>query len=407
MYRYRAIREIEKYGCYLLFMVPLFPYMYLNGYPINLYLFFFLSWALFIYNLDNIKIRKTTLISLSSLCIFLILITWRHLNLDIVDEYEILKSVLILVTNVILITWIAYRRNRRYDNKLIDFHYGLLMLSSVIIWIQFIGSLWGANLVFPWQKIELGISDIWRNRPAGIFGEPAHMGEYALFALAYSKEELYKKKKGLNFLIFSLLMTFSVASWVSAILIFIKIKVLEGFNKRALINIILSLLVIIFFIILLKDFEQFERINLFLKKEGDPSTFERIIAGDVVYGNLNLTEKLLGIGPGDIGIITFRYYNDIRYYNLIINREIRSGLFTELISYGLLFVIFYKLLFLLNLIGLKYLLLILLIQIGSGVTINNPFLGVYIAFVLIFTGLPKIGLSKNCEKNINQKLVEY
>lgn len=333
-----------------------------------------------------------------------IILAFRYYYKSIISPLELLKSAILMITNFALIL-ILYERACLPASYYLRLHTTILTISSLLVIIQLCGSFGGLNLVLPWQTANLQSSDIWRARPPGIFGEPAHMGEYAFFCLLYPRGFFYKIRNRLYLLILSLLMTFSIFCYIAALLIFLRLVMLTiiNYNKTNILRLIFVLLMSLVILFGVSNVFQFERIA-HVGGAQDQSTSERIYFGYLVFKNANFGDKLFGLGPGDIPQITQHLYNDAYQYQLIISRGFQSGLFIEMLSYGLIFFITYKLITL-HFFGLKGFILLNLIQIGSGITINNPVLGVYALFIISFCRYDK--MTSTNKSNKFTKKIDY
>ena len=313
--------------------------------------------------------------------IYFIVFSFDSINKSIGGAATLFKFCIDIILFGIVPYVISINIFRRYKNlnvsKIMNF---VIKLNVIIIFVQSIlYNFMHIYIKLPYQVISWGSTE---GRPLGLFSEPAHVGSLFICILLLDKNVIIREKRWIILSILSLILTQSPTNIVISATILIKLLISIGFNLRKLF-IVCGILTIMITSGIKDSNYHIERISNIVSgdiNEVDGSTFGRVYKGFIVFSNMPLDKKLIGIGI-DNELESIQYSSRSKYYSrLLENVSYFSGIGYELVTYGivgfLIINIFYYLLLGKN--NLLFFIVFEILRIGTGLNYTSSILPLYI-----------------------------
>jgi len=269
---------------------------------------------------------------------------------------------------------------------LVRLYFVFLSFNYIVVIAQIIARLAGLSLTFPWQPGATGIG-FYSSRLCGLMGEPEHLGLISV-GLIFTKKDDRKEFLLSLFSIIVLIISFSATSWVIALLIFFSL--IQKLKRR---SIVLIILIMLFVLLFARNMPGYARI-ISAASLADNSSFVRVAKGIAVYIDLDLPMKLLGTGPGDASVYKSLYSGSL-YGRIQAGDNFINGLFSELLSFGMIASIILNYIYFVIIGGRKewtYFMAFTILRLGTSINCSNPFLP-----LILLPMLSEIQRAKTCD----------
>ncbi len=361
---------LARIAILLILMAVFFQNVTLYGLSLQVYIFL-LGFVLLIAAVGRVQLSLGDILFFLILSSVLFSLLFRYIYN--ISTFELFKSYILVFVNLFLLAGL-----KEIPTKLYSFTWSaykvLVFLNLIVVLAQFAGIFIGYSFTLPWQVTGFQNFDMHRSRPSGLFSEPAHLALAAIPILVVG--DRLSKLEGILFTLYSLslFLTFSSTDYVFATLVLLRLIAMMFLSRKgnsfSTLSRILGIITLLFLVLLVFSFlprlPQFQRIQASLSLS-DMSSQARLLEGFRIFSELDITHKLFGVGPGDLKPALEKLLSiNINEYLIP-----SGGLSVELISYGIMFVILEKV-FLTMKLGLKNFLVILIYQLGAGLTINSP-----------------------------------
>lgn len=292
---------------------------------------------------------------------------------------------------------IAYQEKfnlKKFEN----IYFYCIMINVIFIFIQFIG-FYIFNIYFelPYQTIY------WDSviRPVGFFGEPAHFGSFCLGIVMYDDKFFKHNIRNIILVVVALVISGSVVNIITSTIIILKL--IKSLNLKK--KFIMGVLILSGGIIIASfNLDLFTRLEYALQtdiNEIDGSTLVRVYKGPIIFNNMDLEEKIIGLGIGNESRIS-EYINNSRLYRLFLGdmQDYFSGLGYEMVFFGIFGLLILNLFYYIYLgknntlffIGFE------ILRLGTSISYPSPIIPMYIILYQI------LGIKRN--ENYNNQLNE-
>ena len=321
-----------------------YAYLYLSI-NLSLILFFLSMLGLIIVNASNVLVKRFSVLITALLfliyCSFMVII-W--INIPSNETIEVLKSSIFYFTALVTLVFVYYSSSiSSIESAVIRTYEILLLISSTVLVVQMISFIAGGIILAPpWQLVNPILF-----RPAGLFGEPAHFGQFSAGLIMLSRfrfEEFTHNKWRFAVVLLANLLSFSAFAFVVLSFILLRYFLTKGFAVHRIFKIVSIALFLFTFMFLVDQLPQFRRVNASF--EGGGSSLERVNKGVILVASLPLSQKLLGVGLG-VGEQSISYYSGAHYSRFISSGSYMNAFFSELVNIGVIGALFLNIFYLL------------------------------------------------------------
>ncbi|WP_292594669.1 hypothetical protein [Mesotoga sp. UBA5847] len=361
---------------------------YYFGINLSLILFFLSMLGMVTVNAHFVSVRRFPLLITALLFLahstFLLMI-W--INNPSNEPIELLKSYIFYFTAIITLVVVYYSplifSLRSAVAKAYDV---ILLVSSIILIVQMIAFLTrGIVIALPWQSLSPLFF-----RPSGLFGEPAHFGQFSAGLIMLSRhrfETLIQNKWRFAVVLIAILMSFSAFGYVVIFFISLRYILTLKTMASAIFTAFSIILIALVFVFAAGNLPQFQRVNASFA--GGGSSLDRINKGAVLFSSLPLSEKFIGVGLG-MGERSLSYYSGTHYSYFSSSESYMNAFFSELVNLGLVGAIllnfFYVLLFIRSDDSLMKYVAFMTMRFGGAVTLTSVACMLWLILLIVESG---------------------